>query len=149
MHPRDLPASVLQRLPVRFSYDDNYFSDTFQGIPITGYTELVQNILSSNKIQLKLNTRYENRDTGKYRHVFYHEKTICTKEFSRACEINDIPFYPVLHAGGNDILDQYLAESKKETSTTFVGRLGTHQYLDMGAAVDRAILAADKFQETL
>ena len=78
-----------------------------------------------------------------------HEKTICTREFSRACKQNDIPFYPMLHAGSNEILDQYLAESKKETSTAFVGRLGTHQYLDMGAAVDRAILAADKFLETL
>ena len=71
MHPRDLPASILQRLPVRFSYDDNYFSDTLQGIPVKGYTELVRNILSSNKIQLKLNTRYENVDSVKYRHVFY------------------------------------------------------------------------------
>ncbi len=213
MHPRDLPASILKRLPVRFSFDDNYFSDAYQGIPTKGYTELVQNILSSSNIQLKLNTRYKSNDVEKYNHVFYsgridryfdykfgqlpyrtlkfehfypaehldgdfqgcaqmnfcdkevpytriiehkhlapwekHENTITTREFSQACGQNDIPFYPVLHAGGSDILDQYIAESKKQIRTTFVGRLGTHQYLDMDVAVSRALLEAHRFLKTL
>ncbi len=43
--PRDLPASILQRLPVRFNYDDSYFNHPFQGIPANGYTPIVEAIL--------------------------------------------------------------------------------------------------------
>lgn len=71
MHPRNLPASILQRLPVRFNDNDNYFSDTFQGIPAAGYTELVREILDSAKIHLRLNTRFEDTAKEKYRHIFY------------------------------------------------------------------------------
>ena len=44
--PIQLPASILKRLPVRFNYDDNYFSHHFQGIPSEGYTKIVENILN-------------------------------------------------------------------------------------------------------
>lgn len=43
--PRELPASIIKRLPVRFSWDNNYFNDKFQGIPTGGYTALFENIL--------------------------------------------------------------------------------------------------------
>ncbi len=69
--PRELPASVLKRLPVRFSYDDNYYSDTFQGIPGEGYTELVRNILDSDRIEVCLNTSFEETDREEFSHVFY------------------------------------------------------------------------------
>ena len=71
IHPRNLPASILQRLPVRYSDDDNYFSDSFQGIPSAGYTELVRDILDSANIQLRLKSRIEDRVKEKYRHTFY------------------------------------------------------------------------------
>jgi UDP-galactopyranose mutase len=51
IHPSQLPASILQRLPVRFNYDDNYFSHQFQGIPKNGYTEIFQKILDHKLIQ--------------------------------------------------------------------------------------------------
>ena len=44
-HPRELPASILKRLPVRFNYDDNYYNRRFQGIPAEGYTEIIRRIL--------------------------------------------------------------------------------------------------------
>jgi len=52
--PSELPASILQRLPVRFSYDDNYFSHHHQGIPQNGYTALVENILDHSNIEVTL-----------------------------------------------------------------------------------------------
>ena len=45
-----LPASIIRRLPVRFSYDNNYFNALYQGIPIGGYTKMVENILSGVKV---------------------------------------------------------------------------------------------------
>ena len=52
--PRDLPASILKRLPLRFSYDDNYFFHRFQGMPEAGYTALVAAILDHPRIRLEL-----------------------------------------------------------------------------------------------
>jgi UDP-galactopyranose mutase len=41
----DLPASIIRRLPVRFTFDNNYFNDTYQGIPIGGYNRLFEKLL--------------------------------------------------------------------------------------------------------
>ena len=53
---KDLPAFIIKRLPVRLIYDNNYFNDRYQGIPIGGYTKLVENML--NGIEVRLNTNY-------------------------------------------------------------------------------------------
>ena len=53
---RDLPSSIIRRLPVRFMFDNNYFNAKFQGIPVSGYTELVKNLLQG--IPVRLNTDY-------------------------------------------------------------------------------------------
>ncbi|MCR5483511.1 MAG: UDP-galactopyranose mutase [Bacilli bacterium] len=52
----ELPAFIIKRLPVRLIYDNNYFNDKYQGIPIGGYTKLVENMLDG--IEVKLNTNY-------------------------------------------------------------------------------------------
>lgn len=58
---RDLPAFIIKRLPLRFTYDNNYFNDRYQGIPIGGYTEIIEKLLDG--IEVRLNTDYlENRD---------------------------------------------------------------------------------------
>ena len=52
----ELPAFIIKRLPVRFTYDNNYFDDKYQGIPIGGYTKMVENMLEG--IEIKLNTDF-------------------------------------------------------------------------------------------
>ena len=52
----DLPASIIKRLPVRFIYDNNYFNDAYQGIPIGGYTLLIDRMLDG--VEVKLNTNF-------------------------------------------------------------------------------------------
>lgn len=71
--PRELPASILKRLPVRFHYDDNYFNHPFQGIPKEGYTQLVLSILDHQNIKVTLNTKYQREDKKfkHYDHTFY------------------------------------------------------------------------------
>ena len=53
---KDLPPFIIKRLPVRFTYDNNYFNALYQGIPIGGYTKLIENMLSG--IEIKLNQDY-------------------------------------------------------------------------------------------
>lgn len=57
---RELPAFIIRRLPVRLTYDNNYFSARFQGIPIGGYTQIIEKMIAG--AEVRLNTDYlENR----------------------------------------------------------------------------------------
>jgi len=49
---KDLPAFIIKRLPVRYTYDNNYFNDLYQGIPIGGYTAMAERMLEGTKIRL-------------------------------------------------------------------------------------------------
>ncbi len=69
--PRELPASILQRLPVRFNYNDNYYNSTYQGIPIDGYTSIVEGILQHPQIEVKLGIRLDERATDDFDQVFW------------------------------------------------------------------------------
>jgi UDP-galactopyranose mutase len=71
LSPTELPASILKRLPVRFTYDDNYFFHRFQGMPENGYTAMVENILDHPNIAIRLGTHYERNWNSAYAHVFY------------------------------------------------------------------------------
>ena len=54
----ELPAFIIKRLPVRLIYDNNYFNDDYQGIPIGGYTKIVEKMLYHPNITVKLNTDF-------------------------------------------------------------------------------------------
>ena len=58
---KDLPSFIIKRLPVRLTFDNNYFNALYQGIPVGGYTKMVANMLD--RIEVRLNTDYlENKD---------------------------------------------------------------------------------------
>lgn len=69
--PTQLPASILKRLPLRFTYDDNYFFHKFQGMPEQGYTPMVKAILDHPNIDVRLNTAYDPAMAADYDHVFW------------------------------------------------------------------------------
>lgn len=71
LSPADLPASILKRLPVRFNYDDNYFSHKFQGMPKDGYTPIVENILNHENITISLGTDFDKDKVSEFDHVFF------------------------------------------------------------------------------
>ena len=54
--PKDLPASIIKRLPIRLTFEENYFLDKYQGIPINGYTAMIDNMLQG--IDFKLGIDY-------------------------------------------------------------------------------------------
>ena len=67
----ELPASIIKRLPVRFTYDNNYFNALYQGIPVGGYTKLFEKMLDG--IEVRLDTDYESikKDGVEAAHVVY------------------------------------------------------------------------------
>lgn len=67
--PSELPASIIKRLPVRFTYDNNYFNDKYQGIPIGGYTQLFTKLLAG--IEVRLNTDFFKDQLPEYDRVIY------------------------------------------------------------------------------
>ena len=205
MSPTDLPASILKRLPVRFTYDDNYFFHKFQGMPENGYTAMVERILDHPSITVHLNTTFTRDQASAYDHVFYsgpldgyfdyelgrlgyrtldferftdtgdyqgcavmnygeeavpytritehkyfapweeHEKTVCYREFSRAAEPDDIPYYPIRQVKEKALLADYVALAEETEGVTFVGRLGTYRYLDMDVTIREALDTARAF----
>lgn len=54
----ELPAFIIRRLPVRLTYDNNYFNDTYQGIPIGGYTQIVEQMLDHENIDVETNVDF-------------------------------------------------------------------------------------------
>lgn len=202
IEPDLLPASILKRLPVRFNYDDNYFNHRFQGIPVDGYTAIVERLLDHPLIEVVLRTKIERGDASGFEHVFnsgpidqwfgyvegnlgyrtldfeevrcegdfqgcavmnygdpdvpytriaehkyfapweVHGKSVAFREYSRACMPGDIPYYPIRLVGEKEQLKKYVSLARKETSVSFVGRLGTYRYLDMDVTVAEALQAA-------
>ncbi len=70
--PTELPASVLKRIPVRFNYDDNYHNNIFTGIPVEGYTVLMEKLTAIPNIKITLNKKFTSgMDVSNYNHVFY------------------------------------------------------------------------------
>lgn len=197
--PSNLPASILKRLPVRFNYNDNYFNHKYQGMPKNGYTDIVNNILSHENIELKLETVYVEKMKSGFDHIvwsgpldayfnhqlgrlgyrtldfkpFYgtgdvqgnavinycdkhvpytritehkhfspweeHDESICYREYSRACDKEDIPYYPIRLMNDKERLQQYVDMAEKINGVTFVGRLGTYRYLDMDVTIKEAL----------
>ena len=74
----DLPAFIIKRLPVRFTFDNNYFNDKYQGIPIGGYTALIEKMLEG--VEVRLNADYF---TDKEYYDTLADKVIYTGEIDR------------------------------------------------------------------
>lgn len=71
----DLPAFIIRRLPVRFTYDNNYFNDTYQGIPIGGYTQIVEKMLDSPLITVETGVDFF---ANKQAYIDQYDKVIFT-----------------------------------------------------------------------
>lgn len=68
-----------------------------------------------------------------------HEGSVCYREFSRAAEPGDIPYYPVRQVEEKALLADYVRLAEETPGVTFVGRLGTYRYLDMDVTIREAL----------
>ncbi len=203
--PTELPASILKRLPLRFSYDDNYFFHRFQGMPEEGYTPMIAAILDHANIDVHLDTPFTPAMAARHDHLFWsgpldgyfdyalgrlgyrtldferftamgdwqgcavmnygdadvpwtritehkffapwesHEGSVCYREYSRACDPGDIPYYPIRLVEEKALLAEYEALARGTEGVSFVGRLGTYRYLDMDVTIREAMDMATGF----
>ncbi len=117
----DLPAFIIKRLPLRFTYDNNYFSDRYQGIPQGGYTQIFEHLFDG--IDVRLNTEYSSiRDKKlaaktvycgcideffdycygelEYRSVRFEHEVLCTDNYQGNAVVNytsaDVPFTRII-----------------------------------------------------
>lgn len=74
-----------------------------------------------------------------------HTESICFAEYSRECERDDIPYYPIRLMAEQELLGLYVKMAKQQSNISFVGRLGTYRYLDMDATIAEALDAASIF----
>ncbi|MEO8163453.1 MAG: UDP-galactopyranose mutase [Ilumatobacteraceae bacterium] len=204
VEPTELPASILARLPVRFTYEDSYFSHPYQAIPEHGYTPIVEAILDHPSIELKLSTKFTRSGSSDFDHTFWtgpidayfdyehgrlgyrtldfeqqisdgdfqgcpvmnycdetvpytrvtehkhfapwesHDRTVTYREFSRLCEPDDIPYYPIRLVKEKEQLLNYVQLARRANGVTFLGRLGTYRYLDMDVTIHEALNAAQR-----
>src|SRR6478736_5561717 len=56
--PRDLPAGIIARLPVRYTYDNRYFNDTYEGLPVQGYTAWLERMADHPRIEVHTDTDF-------------------------------------------------------------------------------------------
>jgi UDP-galactopyranose mutase len=70
--------------------------------------------------------------------------SVLYREYSRACQPSDIPYYPIRSSSKQKALDAYLERAKALENVTFVGRLGTYRYIDMDVCIKEALEAADQ-----
>ncbi|MCL6707224.1 UDP-galactopyranose mutase [Pseudomonas sp. R2.Fl] len=74
-----------------------------------------------------------------------HQGSVCYREFSRACEPEDVPYYPIRLVKEKEQLAAYVSRANAERAVTFVGRLGTYRYLDMDVTIREALDTARLF----
>ena len=68
----ELPAFIIRRLPLRFTYDNNYFNDRYQGIPIGGYTQIIEKMLAGVPVMTGVDYKtFAAKYEGKFRKVIY------------------------------------------------------------------------------
>lgn len=104
-------------------------SGDFQGCPVMNYCE--ERVPFTRVIEHKHLAPWEE-----------FEKTVCFKEFSRNCEKEDIPYYPVKNEDDEKIFAQYVKMSEAESKLTFIGRLGTYRYLEMDQVIGESLSLA-------
>lgn len=202
----EIPAFIIKRLPVRLVFDNNYFNDKYQGIPIGGYNKLINGLLEN--VDIKCNTDFlKNRayfesisdkilftgaidefynyrfgkldyrslsfetqtlDKPNYQgnavvnytekeipytriiehkhfemfgeHVYQHEKTIISKEYSIKWQDGMEPYYPINDIHNNSLYEKYKELASSETKYSFGGRLAEYKYYDMHNIVEKALM---------
>lgn len=70
LNPKEVDSAVSARVPVYLSKDERYFQDKFQGIPLEGYSKLIENMLDNKNINVKLNTKFKDIEND-FERIFY------------------------------------------------------------------------------
>lgn len=160
---KDLPAFIIKRLPLRFTYDNNYFNDRYQGIPIGGYNQIIERMLDG--IEVRLNTDYfelEEKDkiadktvfTGQidrffdyklgvleYRSVRFENEILDTENYQGNAVVNyterDVPYTRVIEHKHFEFGNQPKTVISKEYSSEW--RIGDEPYYPVNNEKNNAL----------
>lgn len=167
---KDLPPFIIKRLPVRFTYDNNYFNDRYQGIPIGGYTKLAERMLEG--IEVKLNTDYfsfikENPDIAKkivftgmideyfgykfgaleYRSVYFETEVLDTDNYQGNAVVNyterEVPYTRIIEHKHFEFGKQEKTVISREYSSEW--KVGMEPYYPVNNAKNNTLFA--QYQE--
>ena len=149
---KDLPAFIIKRLPLRFIYDNNYFNDRFQGIPMGGYTAIFETeTLDMDNYQGNAVVNYTEREVP-YTRIIEHKhfeygtqpKTVISREYPSEWKLGEEPYYPVNNEKNEEVAGKYRELADKEENVIFGGRLGEYRYYDMDKVIAAALKAVEK-----
>jgi len=124
LDPTELPASILQRLPLRFNYDDSYFDHPYQGIPAKGYTAIVESMLDHSGIEVNLSRALTADGAAGFDHVVwtgpidayfghrYGRLGYRTLDFEREVHGGDVQGCPVMNYCDRDVPHTRITEHK-------------------------------------
>ena len=114
---KDLPAFIIKRLPVRLTFDNNYFNALYQGIPIGGYTKMIANLLDG--IEVRLNTDYlENKAALDA----LADKIVYTGPIDAYFDSNSARWSTAPSRFENELLDKPSFQGQRPPSTTRTAR---------------------------
>ena len=121
----ELPAFIIKRLPVRYTYDNNYFNDRYQGNAVVNYCE--------REIPYTRIIEHKHFEFGK------QPKTVITKEYPEEWKEGDEPYYPVNDDKNNEIFRKYKKLAENEKNVIFGGRLADYKYYDMWNIIEKVL----------
>ena len=156
----ELPSFIIKRLPVRLTFDNNYFNALYQGIPV-GYqlgtleyrsVRFETELLDQPNFQGNAAVNYTDRETP-WTRIIEHKwfefgkdaegrdlpKTVISREFSSEWKPGDEPYYPVNDEKNGALYQAYKKLADSETRVIFGGRLGEYKYYDMDKVIASAL----------
>ena len=124
----------LGRLGYRtLDFKKSYHSGDYQGTAVINYCD--EKIKHTRITEHKYFAPWEQENFA---------ETVCYTEYSRPCEKDDIPYYPIRLVDDKKLLKKYIELAESQSKVTFMGRLGTYTYLDMDVTIRRALDTAEK-----
>ena len=125
LSPAELPASILKRLPIRFNYDDNYYASKYQGIPMHGYSAIVEKMLDHPSIHVSLGTAFDRSNAHEYQHVFYSGPIDAWFDYSQGrLGYRTLDFKPERHEGDYQGKFAQIRDDANHTAKNLAGVVG-------------------------
>ena len=121
---------------MRLTFDNNYFDDRYQGIPVGGYT--------AREVPWTRIIEHKWFEFGKDENGNDLPKTIISREYSSEWKPGDEPYYPVNDAKNGALYAEYKKLADAESKVIFGGRLGEYKYYDMDQVIEAVLSCAEK-----